>query len=140
MKRYIRIFSILAGIYALQMIGQAVVLFKHLAIFPPVAAWYFGLIPYRVLLPIQFAILSAMVYVTWRFVRAEPWRPCLRCARGLRVIAWIYGIVTLLRYATAVTLHPELRGLVGVIPIVPHVVLVAFIYTLAHYHGNGESN
>lgn len=140
MKRYIWIFAILAGLYALQMIGQAVVLFQRLSIFPPVSAWYFGLIPYRVLLPIQFAILSAMVYVTWRFVRAEAWRACSRCAHALTAIAWIYGVVTLLRYATAVTLHPELRGLVGVIPIVPHVVLVAFIYTLARYHGNGEPN
>ena len=41
-------------------------------------------------------------------------------------------------YGTAVALHAELRTVAGAIPTLPHVVLAAFIYALAHYHARGE--
>lgn len=137
-ERYVWIFAALAVLYAAQMLGQAVLWFAHIQVFPPITAWYFGLVPYRVLFPIQFAILSAMSYVTWRFVRGHAWPPCARCAWILTRVAVAYTVLILLRYGTAVALHAELRTVAGAIPTIPHVVLAAFIYTLAHYHARGE--
>jgi hypothetical protein len=127
----------LLGLFALRVAGQALVAAFDVRFLPPMRAWYSGLVPYPVLLPIQVVLLACMAAVALGFTRGEGRvvLPRPRLGGRLRVVAWLYAGAMAIRYAATTALDPERRWLgEGTIPIVFHWVLAAFLLALAHYH------
>lgn len=121
---------LLTGLFALRVAGQALVAFLRVGFLPPMTAWYSGLIPYPVLLPVQLVMLAAMAKInvdlsagTGMFATRRP-----RVGRGLRWFALVYFLAMMIRYVATMALHPEQRWLGGTIPIVFHWVLAAYVF------------
>lgn len=113
------------ALFAARVVGQIEVLLLAPAWLPGMDAWYSGLLPYPLLLPIQILILMIMSVVAWnrrirtgRFARAHP-----RIARGLRVFALVYFAAMAARLA--------IQGMEHAIPIAFHWVLALFVLVSA---------
>ena len=126
----------LATLFMLRVLGQILVAAFHLPFLPPMSAWYSGLIPYPVLLPLQMGILLLQVKIGRDVGRQS----CLfgqrkyRFGRGVQWFSGVYFTAMLIRYVVTMTLHPEQRWFGGTIPIVFHWVLAAYLWVLGHYH------
>ena len=107
-------------LFAARVAGQALVAFLDVRWLPPMAAWYSGLLPYRVLLPAQLVILGVQTAVDWLAWQRGGLGPRPRLARGLRVTSYGYATAMLLRLVLTRT---------HVIPIAFHWVLAAWLYT-----------
>ncbi len=133
---YALVLWLLAFLFFLRALGQALVAFFGVKFLPPMAEWYSGLLPYPVLLPTQVLILILLVKVSSDFSRGHGFfvdpRPAM--GRVLRWFSYLYFAAMLLRYAVTMGLHPERRWLGGTIPIVFHWVLAAYIFTVGHFH------
>jgi hypothetical protein len=121
------------ALFAARVIGQFEALVAQPAWLPDMDAWYSGLLPYHLLLPLQIALLMLMSVVAWnrrvrtgRFALARP-----RLASGLRGLAVIYFLVMALRLA----LHIHGNGAdfwrEGAIPVAFHWVLALFLLVSA---------
>ncbi|MCI0409084.1 MAG: hypothetical protein L0191_11085 [Acidobacteria bacterium] len=127
LRRYAIALWACATLFSLRVLGQALVAFPDVAFLPPMAAWYSGLIPYPLLLPIQLVILALQIRVgldLWRgagfFVVPRP-----GMGRALRRLSVVYFAAMLLRYLITGRL---------IIPILFHWVLAANLFILGHYH------
>jgi hypothetical protein len=122
------VLSALTALFVARVLGQALVASASVAWLPPMNAWYSGLLPYPLLLPVQIAIIAAQVVVDvqiWRGAGAltTP-RPGL--GRGLRVFSVVYAAAMLVR-AILTRTHA--------IPILFHWVLAAYLFTLGRFYG-----
>lgn len=128
--------ALLTLLFALRVLGQALVAFVGVAWLPVMEQWFSGLIPYPTLLIIQLLMLMLMVKITgevWRgkgtfAIRRPHWW------QFLMKFSAVYAGVMVLRYVLTMTLHPERRWLGDVIPVIFHFVLAGFIFVLGHYH------
>lgn len=110
----------LAVLFAGRVLGQALVAFAGVTWLPAMDAWYSGLLPYPLLLPIQVAIVVAQVRLACDprlFARARP-----RLARGLTVTSYVYATAMVVRYAVTGT---------HAIPVAFHLVLAAYLWLVA---------
>ncbi|MBI4637381.1 MAG: hypothetical protein HY727_13620 [Candidatus Rokubacteria bacterium] len=133
--------SLLAFLFLLRVVGQALVAFLDVRWLPPMGEWYSGLLPYPLLLPSQIVILLVQTKISLDFARGQGVFvvPRPRAARPLLVASAVYFGAMVVRYAVSMTLHPERRWLgMGTIPIVFHWVLAAYLFTLGRYHGRAE--
>ena len=123
----------LAGLFALRVLGQVPAAFAPQLLppyWPPMRAWYSGLLPYPLLLPIQLIILAAQARHITRWWRCPPPAARPRLARTLIIAAVLYAATMLIRYALAVGLrdpgpHPWWAG--GLIPVTFHLVLAGYL-------------
>lgn len=116
-------------LFAARVIGQIEAWLLAPPWLPDMAAWYSGLLPYYLLLPVQIGILMWMAVVAWNrrirnghFARANP-----RTATALRTFAGLYFFVMAVRlganvYANGVDFWRE-----GAIPVAFHWVLALFL-------------
>jgi hypothetical protein len=123
-------------LFALRVVGQVIVVARAPAWLPPMTNENWNLVPYRILLPSQLAILILMCFIL-QSVRLEfgvfgARRPGL----GIILIAAsaIYAHVMAARYVVRMVRRPEARWFGGAIPIVFHFVLAAFLLTWGLYH------
>jgi hypothetical protein len=131
--------AILTLLFALRVLGQALVVFFSVDWLPP-ERWFSGLIRYPILLAIQLVMLAGMVkiaYDIWRgrglFAKPRPsW------SRILVVCSMFYAGSMVLRYALTMTYRPEMRWLGGTIPIFFHFVLAAFLYTWGKFGSQSD--
>ena len=132
---YSFILWILAFLFLLRVIGQALVAFLHVPFLPPMPEWYSGLVPYPILLPIQLAIIALLIKICLDFSRARGFFVSLRPITGqrLRWLSYVCATSMVVRYVVTMALFPERRWFSGTIPIVFHFVLAAYIYTVGHY-------
>jgi hypothetical protein len=114
-------------------IGQALVAFLGVTWLPPMDAWYTGLLPYPILLPIQVLILVAEGVIdrdVWRghgfFARPRP--------RGGRRLQWVGGA-----YAAAMLIRLAVTGS-HPIPVAFHWILAAYLFTLGRMQRRGEES
>ena len=131
-----RALAILTLLFALRVVGQALVVFFSVGWLPPTAHWFSGLIRYPILLGIQLIMLAGMIKIPsdiWRgrgfFAKPRP-----GCSRFLVACSIFYAVSMVLRYALTMTYRPEMRWLGGTIPIFFHFVLAAFVYTWGKFH------
>jgi hypothetical protein len=113
--------------------SSAVAIDRLAELLPPPGEWYSGLLAYPLLLPAQVVILLAMVELNRRVGggRGLASRPRPRLGRALCVLAALYASVMLVRYGISSATHPDRRLLPpGIIPIVFHWVLAAYLATL----------
>ncbi len=128
--------ALLTLLFALRVLGQALVAFAGVTWLPAMEHWFSGLIPYPALLILQLLMLLLMIKVTaeiWRgrgfYAEARP-----HWSQFLQRFSAVYAAIMVLRYILIMTLEPEMRWFGGVIPITFHFVLAVFIFVLGHYH------
>jgi hypothetical protein len=125
-----------AGLFALRVAGQLVVVLRRPRWLPPMEEW--NLMPYRLLLPIQLVFLAVMAWLLRDFlaesgfaVEPSPW-----FGRFVLGFAAVYAGAMLVRYVVRMRRRPEQRWFGGTIPIVFHWVLAAFLLVLGTYHAS----
>jgi len=128
--------ALLTLLFALRVLGQALVAFFGVTWLPAMEQWFSGLIPYPTLLIIQLLTLILMVQIT-----GEIWRgkgtfaiPRPHWTQFLMKFSAVYAAAMVLRYVLTMILHPEMRWFGDTIPITFHFVLAGFIYVLGHHH------
>jgi hypothetical protein len=118
------------GLFAVRVIGQIEVVLWSPSWLPPFQAWESGLVPYGVLLPVQIMLIAWMALVA-----ADQWRgsgrfwvtqPATR--RRLRIASGVYFAVMLLRLVMTAAIPPHSLTERGLIPVLAHWDLAAFIY------------
>ena len=98
--------------FALRVLGQALVVTRAPRWLPSNEHWYSGLMPYRYLLPAQLALLAVMVVATFDVYRgqglfAADWST--GAAAPLAVLSWVYFAAMVVRYVLTMTLRPEFK-------------------------------
>jgi hypothetical protein len=116
------------ALFAARVIGQFEALVAPAPWLPDMEAWYSGVLPYYLLLPVQIALLMIMTVVAWnrrvrtgRFALAHP-----RVARVLRSLAVLYFLVMAARLGLAVLENGADFWREGAIPVAFHWVLALF--------------
>jgi hypothetical protein len=125
------VLTLLTALFAARVLGQALVAFVGVTWLPPMEAWYSGLLPYPVLLPVQVLILAVQLVIdrdVWRgrgfFARSRP-----RAGRALRWLAAAYALAMVVRYALT-RAH--------LVPIVFHLVLAAYLFVLGRAYAPAD--
>lgn len=122
----------LTGLFFLRVLGQALVAYLGVGFLPPMEHGYSGLVPYRILLPIQIIILLVMVKICTDAARrrglfAKPRTPLSRVLVGFSML---YAGAMAARYVLTMIFRPEMRWLGDAIPIFFRFVLAGFIFVL----------
>ncbi len=136
-RQYALVLGVLAVLFLLRVLGQMLVAFAGVTFLPSMPEWYSGLLPYPILLPVQWLILLVQLGISvdlWRdagvFATRRP-----RLGRLLHWFSLVYFAVMVTRYVVTMTLYPERRWLgTGTIPIVFHWVLAAYLFVLGRFH------
>jgi uncharacterized membrane protein YozB (DUF420 family) len=123
------------ALFAARVIGQFEALVAAPPWLPDMEAWYSGVLPYYLLLPVQIALLMIMAVVAWnrrvrtgRFALAHP-----RLARVLRSLAVLYFVVMAVRLGFAVHQNGADYWGKGAIPVAFHWVLALFMLVSARH-------
>jgi hypothetical protein len=113
----------LTALFGCRVAGQALVAFLGVTWLPPMDAWFSGLLPYRLLLPLQIVILLVQIVIDRDLWRGQGFfaRPRPRAGRRLQRLAYAYALSMVVRYVITRS---------HVIPIVFHWVLAAYLLTL----------
>lgn len=134
-RRYSLLLGALAFAFLLRVAGQLLVAIFHVDFLPPMPAWYSGLMPYPLLLPIQVLILIVQAKVSWDLWRGSGFFAARHPVAG-RFLCWfsyVYFAVMVLRYVLTMSFYPERRWLGGTIPIFFHWVLAAYLFVLGRF-------
>ena len=128
--------ALLTTLFAVRVLGHALVAIFGVTWLPPMQRWFSGLIPYPALLIIQLLMLLFMIKITndiWRangrFAIVRPHR-----SKFLKKLSAIYTGVMVSRYILTMVLRPEMRWSGDLIPIIFHFVLAGFIFIIGDYH------
>src|SRR5688572_13791404 len=118
---------ILLMLFVLRVVGQLLVVGGVAPFLPPMEEWQSGLLPYPLLLASQIAIVAVLATVCIQFSRGAGYfvRPHSWLATPLWILAWIYALGMVVRYAM---LRRDL------IPVTFHIVLASFLLVVAHHH------
>jgi len=121
------------SLFAARVIGQIEVVILSPSWLPPFRAWESGLIPYSVLLPIQLVLIAWMAIVATDHWRGSGyfWVTHRSTRRRLKISAAIYFAVMLLRLVITAAVPPHTLLERGLIPVIAHWDLAAFIYLTA---------
>jgi len=124
------------GLFFLRVAGQVLVVLRAPRWLPPMQQW--NLTPYRFLLPVQAVLLAVMAWIghdlsRGRGVFADP---APAAGRTLLWFSYVYAGGMAARYAVRMARRPAERWFGGAIPIVFHVVLAAFLFTLGTFHAS----
>jgi hypothetical protein len=123
----------LAGLFAARVLGQAVQRVLPQPFLPPFDAFQGSRLPYALLLGAQVVILAAMALASWRIQRRRL-VPVPRIGSALRLLGVVYMPFALTRIVIGWAVPDANAWFRAWIPAVFHVVLAAFVLTLAHYH------
>jgi hypothetical protein len=119
------------ALFFVRVIGQVEVLLLEPAWLPPISAWYSGLLPYPLLLPLQIALLMLMSVMTVRATSPAPASQSPRGATVWRALAFIYFAVMAARLAWCVGKYGWDFYLHGGIQVAFHWVLALFVFVWA---------
>ena len=122
-RRVAAVLAILTALFVARVAGQALVAFAGVSWLPSMDAWYSGLLPYRLLLPVQIFIVAVQLTIDGQVWRASGFfsAPRPRLGRALRGISYVYALAMLARWLIWRT---------HAIPIAFHWVLAAYVFTL----------
>ncbi len=116
--------NVCLALFFLRVVAQVEVLLLEPSYLPDMSAWYSGLLPYPLLLPVQILMLMGMSVLV---ARSSPHlaKP-LRHARLWQTLALIYFAAMAVRLAICVATYGSEFYLHGAIPIAFHWVLALF--------------
>jgi len=126
----------LLGLFCLRVVGQLLVVLYKPRWLPPMPEWYSGLVPYRILLPIQAAFIIVMGLAAHGLTSNQGVFAVPSPELG-RVVIWsscAYAATMVVRYAVRMARRPDQRWFGGTIPIIFHLVLAAFLYVFGSFH------
>ena len=131
------ILAVCTLLFALRVLGQALVVVSAPQWLPSNEHWYSGLMPYRYLLPAQLVLVAVMAAIAFDIYRgqgifAAAW--WVGAAVPLAVLSWVYFGAMVVRYILTMALRPELRWFRRTIPIWFHMVLAVALWAFAFYH------
>lgn len=128
--------ALFIALFGLRVVGQIVVVLRAPAWLPPTTGENWNLVPYRILLPSQLAILVLMSFILHGVCLEYGPFGTRRPALGTFLISAsaIYAHVMAARYVVRMIRKPDARWFGGAIPIVFHLVLAAFLLTWGLYH------
>jgi hypothetical protein len=142
-RHYQLLLLVLTFLFAGRVGAQLLVAHVQVDFLPPFERWASGLLPYPLLVAIQFVLIVTMLAVVRDFARGSGVFVSLRPKTGKILIAFslLYALAMIVRYIVTMTVHPELRWFGGTIPIWFHFVLAAFIYLLGRFtiRNNGRA-
>jgi hypothetical protein len=115
------------ALFFARVIGQVEALLLEPAWLPPMSAFYSGLLPYPLLLPLQIALLMLMCVLAVRQPQST------RGPKVWRALAWIYFAIMAARLAWCVQKYGDEFYLHGAIPIAFHWVLALFVLAFARH-------
>jgi len=125
---------LLTALFAVRVAGQVLVAVRSPSWLPPMSEW--NLVPYRLLLPAQLAILGVMSWIDASFSTSSG--PPVERAE---VFGWllvgfsaVYAGAMAIRYVIRMRNRPAARWFGGTIPIVFHLVLATYLYALGNFH------
>ena len=122
------------GLFLARVVGQLLVRARRPDWLPPTEQWH--LMPYRLLLPAQLAILAVMGWLAQAFFRESGAVVDRSHGAGqlLLGLSCVYAGGMVVRYATRMARRPEERWFGGAIPIVFHLVLASHLFVLGSFH------
>lgn len=125
------------GLFVLRVAGQVLVALRPQQWLPPMGQW--NLLPYPILLPIQLVFIAVMVWIDMSFTLSTGISTAKRPDIGEFLIAFsaVYAMAMALRYAVRMRRRPDQRWFGGTIPIVFHIVLASYLYTLGSFYVSG---
>lgn len=119
---------LLTVLFLIRVSCQLLVLARRPRWLPQMTDW--NLLPYRVLLPLQAALLAAMIAVCVSVLQGS----AVPALRGIGVeLSFGYWAALAVRYAVRMTRRPDQRWFGGTVPIVFHCVLATFLFVLGSY-------
>jgi hypothetical protein len=121
------------SLFVVRVIGQFEVVLRSPSWLPPFRAWESGLIPYSVLLPIQIVVIAWIAIVAADHWRGSGyfWVTLRKTRRRLKIIAGIYFAVMLIRLVITAAIPPYTLLERGLIPVIAHWDIAAFVYLTA---------
>ena len=132
-KSYARVLWSLSSLFALRVLGQAVQRWAPQDFLPAFGAFQGSDLPYWLLLSAQLVIFAAMAFASWRVQSGR----LVLGGRAGKALAWaggVYMAVALARVLVGLTLPAAPDWFRTWIPAMFHIVLAAFVLTLALYH------
>jgi hypothetical protein len=132
-KRYAWTLAALTALFGLRVAGQALQRFVPIDALPSYEAFHSPALPYWLLLAIQLFLLALMCSITYDVALCNR----RRNAHAARLLGWIgavYMAASLGRIAAGIALDHPPAWFTSWIPAFFHVVLAAFVLTLAAYH------
>jgi hypothetical protein len=130
---YAALLWLLTLAFALRVFGQALQRWAPQPFLPPFDAFQGSNLPYWLLLSVQLVILVVMTVVCRR-VQTGSLAPSARAGTLLMWAGWTYMIVSAGRIVVGVSWPAAPAWFSTWIPAVFHVVLAAYVLTLAYYH------
>jgi hypothetical protein len=126
----VAVLLLLLLLFGARVAGQLIVVLAQPRFLPPMKDWYSGLIPYRLLLAAQIAILALMMSMLRQVIAGGP--PHRNLALAIFGFASAYALAMLVRFVILRVRHRDRRWYEGgMIPILFHWVLAAFLFTYA---------
>ena len=122
------------GLFVLRVVGQILIVVRPQRWLPPMGQW--NLIPYPILLPIQLVFITVMLWIDISFTLNIGITNVNNQVIGDLLIAFsaVYVMAMAIRYAIRMSRHPDQRWFGGTIPIVFHVVLASYLFTLGSFY------
>ncbi len=123
-------------LFTLRVVGQLLVALGWGGFLPPMEAWQSGLISYRWLLLSQLVVIILYGKVCLDLKRGAGLfsRARRRFGGWLLVFGALYFASMVARYVVTMWLYPERRWTGGLLPVVFHLVLAAFILLAGRYY------
>lgn len=122
------------ALFIVRVVGQIVVAVHPPQWLPPMQQWNF--IPYPILLPIQLVFIGVMVWINVSFFQNVGISAIESPGTGKFLIAFsaVYVLAMMIRYTIRMYHHPDQRWFGGTIPIVFHLVLASYLYSLGCFY------
>jgi hypothetical protein len=130
---YAALLWLLTVLFAMRVFAQALQRWAPQPLLPPFDAFQGSNVPYWLLLLVQLAILVVMIVVARR-VQTHSLVPSVRAGTVLMWTGWTYMTVSIGRIAVGLSVPTAPAWFSTWIPAVFHVVLAAYVLTLAYYH------
>ena len=130
---YAGLLTVFVVLFALRVAAQGVQRWTPQPFLPPFDDFQGSPLPYGVLLASQLFILAAIAHYTLR-LRAGTLRPSRLAGAVLAWLGGTYMVVSLGRIAIGLTVPGAGPWFSAWVPATLHVVLAAFVVTLAYYH------
>lgn len=130
---YAALLWLLTMAFAMRVLGQALQRWAPQRFLPPFDAFQGSNLPYWLLLCVQLVIFVVMTVVCRR-VQTGSLAPSTRTGAVLTWAGWIYVTVSIGRILVGLSVPTASAWFSTWIPAVFHVVLAAYVLTLAYYH------